>query len=202
MSKRYFKIDTGRYGGEVVIGAVTSEFVEYWQDRDSDDLLCHVLATDWDDEDDIDSNSPEMTLDGNTSWHEVDDLEHVNGPYADNNYLVYEIELAPGVEYLNGELVYPEDWDYSNQPYEEITEYTMHEYDQYVYGREAYTHEYDTESGVKHSPVLCMHSAEKGGFGEVVVETNGEDFDPEKLAIGTVETDLAEIIEAYWYDGA
>ena len=34
MSKRYFRIETGRYGGEVVCGEVTPEFDEYWVDRE------------------------------------------------------------------------------------------------------------------------------------------------------------------------
>ena len=30
MSKRYFKIDTGTYGGELAVGTVSKEFVDYW----------------------------------------------------------------------------------------------------------------------------------------------------------------------------
>lgn len=200
MGKRYFKIDTGRYGGEIVIGTVTPEFVEYWQERDEDDLVHHVYGTEWEDEDQIDADSPAMTEDGNIYWHDVDDFEHLNGPYADNKYWVSEIKLADGVEYLNGELVRPDGWDYATPMYEEEVESEQYDYGCYVYSREAYTHEYDSESGVEHTPVLCFHSAEKGGFGEIFIETD-EKFDPNKLAVGTCETDLGEIIEAYWYDG-
>lgn len=206
MSKRYFKIDTGRYGGEVVVGTVSKEFVEYWRERDQDDMLRHVLGIDWEDhgvdedeESDVDRNSPDMTEDGNVSWHEVDDFEHVTGAYSDNDFLVYEIELAPGVTYENGELVLPEEWEYGTHPYEEITEYEQHSYCQTLYGREAYTHDPDGEDD--YVPIMQFHSAEKGCFGEVFIETDGSDFDPEKLAIGIVETDLCEVIEAIWYDG-
>ena len=46
MSKRYFRINTGRYGGELAIGSVSKEFVDYWkpkvaEDGDSD-LIEHL----------------------------------------------------------------------------------------------------------------------------------------------------------------
>lgn len=201
MSKRYFKIDTGRYGGEIVVGKVSPEFVEYWKDRDRDDLLRHVLNLDWDDEEEIDQDSPEMTESGNISWHEVDDYEHLTGPYSDNKFLVYEVDLVPGVKYENGEITCPEDWDYSKITHEEITDYEQYDYTNYIYGREVYTSDPTADDDGDWVPVLQMHSAEKGGFGEIFIETNGEDFNPEKLAIGIVETDMGELIEAYWYDG-
>lgn len=201
MSKRYFKIDTGRYGGEVVVGTVSPEFVEYWQDRDANELVSHVFNLDWDDPDEIDTDSPEMTADGNISWHEVDDYEHLNGPYSDNHYLVYEVTLAPTVAYQNGEIIYPQNWDYNNPVYEETHDYEQYDYSNYVYGREVYTSNPEIDKEGEWVPVLQMHSAEKGSFGEIIIETDGADFDPEKLAIGVVETDVGELIEAYWYDG-
>lgn len=195
--KRYFMIYTGRYGGEVVVGKSTEDFVNYWKDKDQDELIEHVFNIDWDEEGG-DPDSPLLTEHGNSSWHEVDDYEHINGPYHDNQYWVSEIKLADGVTYEDGALVYPADWNYGTLPYEEISEGESYGYGNYVYGREAYTSEKEDEG--TYIPVLQFHSAEKGSFGTVIIETDGEDFDPEKLAIGTVETDLCEIIEAYWYN--
>jgi hypothetical protein len=47
---------------------------------------------------------------------------------------------------------------------------------------------------------LFFLSSEKGTFGEVYVETDGEDFDPELLQTGQLESDMGEFIESYWYD--
>ena len=47
---------------------------------------------------------------------------------------------------------------------------------------------------------MFFHSSEKGGFGEVYVETDGEDFDPELLQTGQLESDMGTLIESYWYD--
>ena len=49
-------------------------------------------------------------------------------------------------------------------------------------------------------PVIFFHSAEKGAFGEVIVVTDGEDFNPAKFRIDMVETDVGEFIQSYWYD--
>jgi len=210
MTKRYFRVDTGRYGGEVVVGTVSKDFVEYWKERDSDDMVLHIFDVEWDDRENADPESPPMTQDGNVSWHEVDDLEHVSGPYSDSGFCVQEIELLPGVEVIYGELVWSDDQqhDYAEPTYVEIgpTYVEIGEaqhydnYMSYVYGREAYN---DTmvEEGDEIVPVLQFHSSEKGNFGTLYVQTDGSDFDPNKLSVGVVETDVAEIIENYWYDG-
>ena len=39
MPKRKFLVDTGRYGGELSIGKVDKEFVEYWRGKDEADLI-------------------------------------------------------------------------------------------------------------------------------------------------------------------
>ena len=40
--KRKFRIEGGNNGGETVIGTVSVEFVKYWQQRDSGDLIEHL----------------------------------------------------------------------------------------------------------------------------------------------------------------
>lgn len=201
MSKRYFLINPGRYGGEVVVGQTTSEFVEYWQERDESDLISHVFGVDWQDDDDIDSDSPDMTADGNISWHEMDDIEHLNGPYEDNQYAVTEITLVPGVEYVHGELVWKDgvDHDYATAMFTEADDYDQHNYIG-VFSREAYSNDLEEDDDT-FIPIFMMHSAEKGSFGDIVVETDENGFDPEKFTVGTVETDLATIVEHYFYDG-
>jgi hypothetical protein len=211
--KRYFLINTGRYGGELTVGNVTPEFVDYWKERvenDGDsDLIGHMQALEWGDmgSDEFDPDSPQIDAEhAEILWHECDDLEHLNGPYADNQYTVTEITLSDNVEMVNGVLDWTDDKEhcYSESLYTEADDYDSHDYDHYVYGRECYS----TDPGGSHipsdaelAPVLFYHSSEKGGFGEIIVETDGSDFNPDLLSIGVCETDLGTIIEAYWYDG-
>ena len=39
MAKRRFRIDAGRYGGELVIGKINADFVNFMQDYDESDLI-------------------------------------------------------------------------------------------------------------------------------------------------------------------
>ncbi len=198
MSKRYFKIDTGRYGGEVTVGSITPEFYEYWQDRDIDDLISAMWS---EGEDEPDSPKPSAEdEDYWTAWHDIDDFYHGNSPYADNTYRVCEITLKEGVTFdpeYGGFETENDGYDF----YDELTEWedqAEHDYislaSQELYaGKEKYGDE-----GTQ--PVLFFHSAEKGGFGEVVVVTDGEDFNPAKFRIDMIETEVGEFIQSYWYD--
>lgn len=217
MAKRYFVINTGRYGGEVTVGRVQQQFVEYWSERleeDGDsDLIEHVYAASWDDTDGRNEESCDLTEDGDIPWHDIDDFEHLNGAYADNEFGVVEVKLHEDAEVSYGSIAWKEgvDWEWGTPQYEEIGEMTYHDYN-HLYSREAYSCNFNTAMEMIEDednnaqeedfvPVMTFHSAEKGGFGELVVVTNGEDFDPDLLAIGVCETDVCEIIESYWYDG-
>ena len=49
-------------------------------------------------------------------------------------------------------------------------------------------------------PVITFMSTEKGELGCYFVETDGEDFDPKKLAYSTLETNLTSLIDKVWYN--
>ena len=58
----------------------------------------------------------------------------------------------------------------------------------------------EDDEGNNYVPVLAFMSSEKGTFGVWYVETDGEDFDPYKLGVGVVETNLAEMVDRVYYD--
>ena len=64
MSKRYFKINTGRYGGEMAVGSVTKQFADYWmpivEEEGQGDLIEHLQGIEWEDDDMMDSKSPKL----------------------------------------------------------------------------------------------------------------------------------------------
>ena len=186
MSKRKFRVDTGRYGGELVIGTVSKEFVEYWRDKSEHwiSLEEHLTGLEWDDGD-YDRDCPKPYEDF-SAWHECDNKEHINGGYADGDWYVTEI--------TNEE----DDWAYNDSE-------TKFEPGQHLFGREAYhtdinDWDFDTVDLDEYDPVLSFHSCEKGSFGSFFIETDGEDFDPKKLTFSSVETNLGEILELVWYD--
>jgi len=198
MANRYFKIDTGRYGGETVCGEVTPEFYEYWVEQDQDEL-CSALFSDGEDHPD----SPKPCADDEdywTAWHEIDNFFHGNSPYADNQYRVCEITLKEGVTFdpeYGGFETDNDGYDF----YDELTDWEDQEAHDYIAfaSQELYGNR-DNAGNEGSVPVLFFHSGEKGGFGEVVVVTDGDDFNPAKFRIDVAETDVGEFILSYWYD--
>ena len=178
---RYFKLMFAGYGGELTIGSVTKEFVEYWIDKEHCDLSSHVISLDFDD-DDVDENSPPMKDGENCQWYEVDDFEHIYGVYADNGYTVVEVD-ADGNE-IGEEESYDFNWGASREAY--------------IYpSKDEFKHYSNEENFV---PCLTYHTSEKGYFGEFVLETEN-DYDPELLQVGVLESELANIVECFQYNG-
>ena len=201
MAKRRFRIEGGRYGGEAVLGEVNPAFASYYAELDdTSELIDAVLEADqmgYGDEEEPDdalldpdtppgpAKDPEVYF---NMW-ENDEFEHINSSYADGGFFVYEVP-ADGSD----------DYDYDKEVYEGEA---IH-----VYGREGgyfstedepeVLNEKD-EDGNEYVPVLCFHSCEKGSFGAWFVDTK-ESFDEFKLGYGVVETNLAEFVDAVFYD--
>jgi hypothetical protein len=194
MNKRYFRIDFNGYGGEVVVGSVTPEFCNYWQDRQQDDLVSHLHSLDFDEGD---ADSPEICEHGNPSIHDLDDLVHVSGAYSDNGFWVTEVKPNQPEKFHS-------DRGLSLDEFEDVGNSVHYDFNLHVYGRETYNTFDAADSHVQDAPMslqpaIAWHSAEKGNFGTAFVETDGE-FDPEQIAIGVVETSVASIVEAVWYN--
>lgn len=196
MAKRRFRIDSGYYGGETVIGEVSNEFVTKTIGMDEGELVDTVLSfDDWGGEEDLDENAehddPEQIPAPREDYYmwECDDIEHINSAYGDSELTVYEVPA-------DGE----DDYSYEN----EVGSFSpIH-----MYGREGgyfsneepeLVNEEDDE-GNYYVPVLAFHSCEKGTFASYFVETDGEDFDQYKLGMGIVETNVGEFIDRVYYD--
>ena len=196
MAKRKFRIDTGYYGGETVIGEVTNEFVTKTVGMDESELVDTVLSFDnWGGDEELDENAehddPEQIPAPREDYYmwECDDIEHINSAYGDSEMSVFEVPADDS-----------DDYDHEN----EVGTFTAI----HMYGREGgyfgneepeMICEEDSE-GNMYVPVLAFHSCEKGTFASYFVETDGEDFDQYKLGMGIVETNLGEFIDKVYYD--
>ena len=120
----------------------------------------------------------------NFSWNECDDIEHILRPYApsaEDGFKVEEITAKGAV--INEK---------------QVTDAVR------VYSRERYTNQInmDDENSDRDVSLLISLKGERG-FDEVnswLVETDGEDFNPKKLAYGVLETDVGEFIDSVYYD--
>ena len=183
--KRKFRItvnESRAEGAELVIGTVSVEFVKYWQERDG--LIEHLESiVDGKEED---ANSPPMR-DGknfpwkNFPWNECDDIEHILSPYdrsRENGFKVEEITAK-------GDVIIEK----------QLTDVVS------VYSRERYVNpiNMDDENSDRDVSVLIFLSGERG-CDNWFVETDGEDFNPKKLAYGALETSFGEFVDAVFYD--
>ena len=187
MAKRKYRIEGGHSGGECVIGEVNNHFVSNTVTLDESQLVDTILEfDDWNP--DIDENAeiedPEQLSPPREDYYmwECDDIEHINGPYADGGFTVYEVP-ADGSD----------NWDYDNEVWQGEA---IH-----MYGREGgyFGSEEPEEVTDEVVPVLAFMSSEKGTFGVWFVELD-EEFDPYKLGMGVVETNLGEFVDRVYYN--
>ena len=188
MTKKYF-LRGSNYGGEMTIGTVTPEFVTYWQGRDQDELLDHLMALesgeDAGEEQGFDPDSPNILLEGEyyDSWYDVEDIHHQTSSNGT------EIMAFPMTVGEHGEPQYEWDDCIDIEPYQ-------------LYGRECYTQEEPADGKEDDSvPVLNFYSSEKGDFGGWTIElADDEEFNKDLVVVSIVETDHGEMIERLWYN--
>ena len=181
MAKFRYRIEAGNYGGELTIGEVPAAFVEYWKHEEQEDLIDEVVSfDDYEEEPEDALLDPDGPPKLDNYWHDIDDLEHLNGAYADGHWTVYKVP-ADGSD----------DWDYDEEVWDGEPNH--------IYGRECYmSDEIQEEYEEETVPVLSFHSSEKGSFACWLLDSDVE-FDPELLSFGSVETDLTELVDAVYY---
>ena len=186
--KRKFRIEGGTIGGEFVIGTVSVDFVKYWQEREGE-LIEHLESIYHGKEGD--ANSPPMCDGKNFPWNECDDIEHILSQRISfsRNSSVSSIDTEDLFKVTEIITDINEKQVYSGSPFQ-------------VYGREIYTSQInkDNENPDHDVSLLISLKEEEGDFGSWFVETDGEDFNPKKLAYGVLETDVGEFIDSVYYD--
>ena len=162
MTKQIY-IRGNNYGGEMTIGEVTPEFVNYWQPickKEGDSrLMDHLMALEsWngtpEEENGFDKDSPAIYAEGEewNAWHDCDDIHHDN---SSNGTELWAFPMTVGE---HGEPVY--DWD-------ERIEFEPHQ----LYGREMYTqdkHVADHEDDETFDPNKVAVSIIETDHGEMV----------------------------------
>ena len=200
-TKRYFRIIPGAHGGEITIGSVSQEFADYWSERDSDELLEHVCVLDEGvDGDGFDPDSPPVNPDWEGSWYDCDDLEHIHVPSTSGLPCFAEIKLHSDATYESGGVR----WRDVNRDggeddmFDVIGDDEEFERSSVVSNRDVMVSE-DTDGEPGLIPALYVISYEKGDFGQMVVETGSDGFDPQKFRVAVIETDFGDFAERFWY---
>jgi hypothetical protein len=217
-STRYFCVQISGAGGEFLVGTVPEQFVEHWKigNREYElvDYLASLDGSDDDYDEDYDESYPN-TDDNNDlpsharldveDYHELGDIEHDTMLSADDAYYtVVEIKPHPHSRFKNGEL----QWNprYSNRAKFDWSQSLFEVLDQqgeYEFINVKSTHllHLENNSANLENPLPCVmiYDQQKGKFGHLIVETQGEDFDPALLQLSVVDASMGRFISEYRY---
>jgi hypothetical protein len=162
------------YGGEIVIGSISEEAYDYWQDRDDLDDFVY----DWDGTMDVPADARFCT-DG--AWHDVDDICHESGCEASNACWITVTDLLEGRDLFESNL----DLDHlASQGVD-----TMN-----------HSHCCPEEDQPDGTCVFLAQSIEKGTFFSGTIRIT-QPFDPKKLSISWQDCDGWRLISGVEYDG-
>ena len=78
---RYFKLEVGRYGGEVAMGSITEDQYNYWAEKDQSEFEDHMRQAEWgaEEQDETYKQVPEKAR-FTKSFYEYEDICHMSGP--------------------------------------------------------------------------------------------------------------------------
>ena len=134
--KYEYTITVGSYGGELCIGDVPSNFLDYWYDKlrelyinekgnyevlhEYHELLSDYLWNEqWDDEHDSVKSVPESCR-LEIPWHDVNNICHLNAPFIDGGILeIREVNNLTEEITIN---LHDEDWSKDNRIIEDLNE--------------------------------------------------------------------------------
>jgi hypothetical protein len=184
MAKRYYRFSIHGYGGEIVLGRLTEEQYDFWQPMDEETIISHAMWDPYEESDEnpiFDDEDPRFL----GSWHELDDIEHVNGATSGSAWVT--LEELDNLEYnanILNTLVENMDWKDFLEQYKPQVHETSLDLDDELYPNGFY--EEDDPDGEEGEPkpldngdiptpyVFFGMSAEKGTFSECDIESDGE----------------------------
>jgi len=171
---RDITISLSGYGGEIVMGRITEQQYDFWQDRDDLEELVH----DWDGDMDVPSDMRFIT-DG--AWHDVDDLCHESGCEASDCCTITVYDELENCDLWESNL------DISNLDSKGVD----------VSGHSHISPEEDQPAG---TCVFMGQNFEKGTFFSGTIRIT-QPFDHRKLSISWIDCDGWRLINGVEYDG-
>ena len=159
------------YGGEIVLGHVSQESVDYFDENDID---LDEFSTDWDNESEVPEDKQPFTP---GEWHNCDDIAHEYGAEMNSSCRIV-------VEDENGNTIWEHNLD-TAELYDSGVDY------------DCTTEEYASEHS---GPVFKAQSTEKGCFFNATFTLRAP-FDPTKLKLTGCDVEGWELCSTVEYDG-
>jgi hypothetical protein len=188
--ERFFKIDFGRYGGEVAMGSITKEQYEYWADKDQSDFEEYMTNIGWGDEETNKDVPKQAQFD--QEFYEYNDICHLSGPeFADSQYMTISEVDKEGNALTDENGNYIEDETVNMEDFEDRGAKITCEAE----------HNSGTQS-CKDNYYMFGQYFNKGGWHTPdIVKTGPDGFDFKKLEIAYEDCDGFKVFNEFLYNG-
>ena len=189
--ERYFKVEFGRYGGEVAMGEITEAQYNYWSQREEHELSEHLSYAD-DGESYPEWKAVPEEARFTRSFYEYEDVCHSNGPeFADGQYMTLT-EVDKDGEYLRDD----------DGNFVEDQQIDMADFEKMGVRVKCVAEHHSGSDSCKDKFVLFGQYFNKGGFyTEAPIKTGPEGFDLKKMEINYENADGFKVFSAITYDG-
>ena len=182
---RYFRLVFNRYGGEVAMGSITKDQLEYWEDNDGFEE--YMASVDYDAEE-ANKEVPERAR-FDRPFYEYSDICHLSGPEWAESQTLYIEEVNKDGQPLENEdgTGYVKDLQYDYGDLESL-------------GVEVdciATHNQRTIKG----PFVFGQYFNKGGWHTEIIKTGSEGIEFDKMKIRYEDADGFKVFNEIEYDG-
>ena len=187
--ERYFKVEFGRYGGEVAMGTITKAQFDHWEGR-NDELATHIASADWGDDREDDGTPEDAKF--TKQFYEYEDICHLSGPEFADGQTMTLTEVDKDGEYLRDSA--------GNFLEEQVID--MKDFKKKGVKVKCLAEHHSGSKSCKDRYYVFGQYFNKGGFyPEDHIKTGSAGFDFKKLSINYENADGFRVFNSFIYDG-
>jgi hypothetical protein len=187
--ERYFRVDFGRYGGEVAMGEITKEQFEYWEGKD-EEFAEHMAGADWGDDREDDGTPPEAKI--TRPFYEFEDICHLSGPELSDGQIMTITEIDK-----NGDTLRDNDGNFLDD-----IQIDMKDFKKKGVKVKCIAEHNSGSKSCKDKYYLFGQYFNKGGWGTTdPIKTGPEGFNLKKMEINYENADGFKVFGDILYDG-
>jgi len=189
--ERYFKVDFGRYGGEVAMGAITEAQYNYWSQKEEHELSEHLSYAD-DGESYPEWKAVPEEARFNKSFYEYEDVCHSSGPELADGQIMTITETDKDGNYLEDD----------EGKYLEDQQIDMADFEKLGVEINCVAEHNSGSDSCKDKYYLFGQYFNKGGwYSNDVIKTGPEGFDFKKMKINYENADGFKVFSEIEYNG-
>ena len=188
--ERFFKVDFGRYGGEVAMGEITEAQFNYWYDKGSDVFGEYMSQIGFDAEE----ANKDVPADAqfHKEFFEYEDICHLSGPELSDGQIMTITEVDKDGKHLEDD----------NGNWLEDRQIDMKDFKKLGVKVKCIGDHHSGSKSCRDKYYIFGQYFNKGGWGtQEIIKTGPAGFDPKKCAINYENADGFKVFSEIEYDG-